>query len=255
MLLKGKPIADEIYNKIYPTIKNHTLNICGYMSEIDTESYAKQIMKVAEKLDVKVLFNDDIDKYDSLIMSEYGLIAIPPKYIYDVDGISEVSLSRFYVHGMEMFAPATPKAVMKILKYYKLKEKFGNNIVVIGRSERVGRPLAHLLQLDNYTITLCHSYTNYIEKYLLDADIIVSCIGIPNFITKTWTKPQAIIDVGVNLVNGKLTGDICDKFDTDNITPVPGGVGPVTTACLFEKMALNIKIRRGKNVYPYTYPQ
>ncbi|MEO5947159.1 MAG: tetrahydrofolate dehydrogenase/cyclohydrolase catalytic domain-containing protein [Chitinophagaceae bacterium] len=163
----------------------------------------------------------------------------------DVDGFHPVSVGRM-VQGVQTFVSATPYGIMLLLKHYKIDTK-GKHAVVVGRSNIVGRPMSILLSSNtnpgNCTVTVCHSKTENIKEYCLQADIIVAALGKTEFITADMVKEGAIvIDVGITRVSDsskksgfKLRGDVA--FDTvapkcSWITPVPGGVGPMTIAAL-----------------------
>jgi methylenetetrahydrofolate dehydrogenase (NADP+)/methenyltetrahydrofolate cyclohydrolase len=164
----------------------------------------------------------------------------------DVDGFHPANLGRLAM-GIPRFIPCTPKGIMRIFEHYQisLAEK---HVVVIGRSNLVGRPLSILTSLKNRTgnatTTLCHSQTPDIPKFSLEADIVVAAIGVPNFIDESFIKPGVVlIDVGINRVSDqsekgyKIVGDIHRKrveLIASHITPVPGGVGPMTIAMLVE---------------------
>jgi methylenetetrahydrofolate dehydrogenase (NADP+)/methenyltetrahydrofolate cyclohydrolase len=161
----------------------------------------------------------------------------------DVDGFHPVNVGRV-VAGMPAFVSATPFGIMELLRRYKI-ETSGKNCVVIGRSNIVGRPMSILLSQKGVdcTVTLCHSRTRNLKKVCLQADIIVAALGMPEFLTGDMVKDGAVvIDVGTTRVPSTLTksgfklkGDI--KFEEvapkcSFITPVPGGVGPMTIASL-----------------------
>jgi len=165
----------------------------------------------------------------------------------DVDGFHPVNVGRL-LQGLPTFIPATPHGIMLMLEYYKVETK-GKHAVVVGRSNIVGRPMSVLLSSNtnpgNCTVTLCHSQTKNIKEFCLQADIIVAALGKPEFITADMVKEGAVvIDVGITRVEDKtkksgfkLKGDVA--FDTvapkcSWITPVPGGVGPMTIAALMK---------------------
>jgi methylenetetrahydrofolate dehydrogenase (NADP+)/methenyltetrahydrofolate cyclohydrolase len=156
----------------------------------------------------------------------------------DIDGLTEINIGKFY-SGDEAFTPCTPRSVMELLKSTGI-ELCGKNAVVIGRSNIVGKPVFQLLLKENCTVTICHSKTNDLEGICSKADILVSAIGKPQFITAEYVKEGAIvIDVGTSSVNGKITGDVV--FDdvinkASYVTPVPGGIGAVTTTMLIENI-------------------
>jgi methylenetetrahydrofolate dehydrogenase (NADP+) / methenyltetrahydrofolate cyclohydrolase len=179
-------------------------------------------------------------------ISEENIInAIDPDK--DVDGFHPVSVGRM-VQGLETFIPATPYGIMLMLEHYKIGTK-GKNAVVVGRSNIVGRPMSILLSSNtpagNCTVTVCHSHTKNLEAICAGADIIVAALGRPEFITAGMVKEGAvIIDVGITRVSDvtkksgfKLLGDV--QFESvapkcSFITPVPGGVGPMTIAALLK---------------------
>ena len=135
------------------------------------------------------------------------------------------------------FVPCTPAGVMEMLAYEKV-EIAGKNCVVIGRSNIVGKPMSMLLLHKNGTVTICHSKTENLKEVCQKADILVAAVGRPNFVKGDMVKQGAVvIDVGINRVDGKLVGDV-DFSDVEDkcsaITPVPGGVGPMTIAMLMQ---------------------
>lgn len=133
--------------------------------------------------------------------------------------------------------PCTPKGIITLLNYYDIPIS-GKNVVIIGRSNLVGRPLAELFLQRDATVTVCHSKTSNLAEFTRNADILVSAVGKPMFVTADMVKSDAVVvDVGINRVDGKLCGDV----DFENvkevaswITPVPGGVGPMTVASLMQ---------------------
>jgi methylenetetrahydrofolate dehydrogenase (NADP+)/methenyltetrahydrofolate cyclohydrolase len=154
----------------------------------------------------------------------------------DVDGFNPFNLGLLF-SGRPRFVPCTPKGIMTLLAEYKI-ELAGTRAVVIGRSIDVGRPMAALLMNADATVTVCHSKTKDLVYEVNRADILVSAIGKAHFITREMVKPGAVvIDVGINQLNGKLVGDVdfaAVKDIASAITPVPGGVGPMTIATLME---------------------
>ena len=164
----------------------------------------------------------------------------------DVDGFHPVNVGKMYL-GEETFIPCTPKGIMALLKKADCEIQ-GKNAVVLGRSQLVGAPVAQLLLQANATVTICHSKTKNIKQHCLNADIIIAAVGRPHFVRGDWIKKGAVvIDVGVNRSSGgKLYGDV--DFDsvsqhTSIITPVPGGVGPMTITMLLENTLLAYKRR------------
>lgn len=154
----------------------------------------------------------------------------------DVDGFSPVNVGKMVLNE-ECFLPCTPAGVIKMIKETGI-EIAGKHAVVIGRSNIVGKPVSQLLLQENATVTICHSRTKDLKHHTLQADILVVAIGKPKFVTRDMIKPGAIvIDVGVNRVDNKLCGDV--DYDgalevASYVTPVPGGVGPMTITMLME---------------------
>lgn len=160
----------------------------------------------------------------------------------DVDGFSPVNIGKLYT-GQETFVPCTPLGIMELLKHTGSLE--GKDVAVIGRSHIVGQPVAKLLTDENATVTLMHSRTKDMKERLKDFDVIVSAVGKPGLITADDIKEGAIIiDVGNTVVDGKLVGDV--DYDSafekaSYITPVPGGVGPLTITMVLNNTLLAAK--------------
>ncbi|MFC7440964.1 bifunctional methylenetetrahydrofolate dehydrogenase/methenyltetrahydrofolate cyclohydrolase FolD [Laceyella putida] len=152
----------------------------------------------------------------------------------DVDGFTPINVGNLVI-GQEAFLPCTPFGIMELLKQSGT-EIAGKHAVVVGRSNIVGKPISLLLQRADATVTMCHSRTVDLASYTRQADILIAAVGRPEMLTREHVKPGAVvIDVGVNRHHGKLVGDV--KFDevkeiASAITPVPGGVGPMTIAML-----------------------
>ena len=152
----------------------------------------------------------------------------------DVDGFHPMNVGAL-VSGKPAFAPCTPSSIMQLIRSTGI-DMSGKNAVVVGRSNVVGRPAAMLLLKESATVTICHSRTIDLKEHTLNADILVAAVGVPNLITGDMIKPGAIvIDAGINRVDGKTVGDV--EFETAKdvagfISPVPGGVGPVTRTIL-----------------------
>lgn len=163
----------------------------------------------------------------------------------DVDGFNPINVGNLCI-GEDCFISCTPYGIVKILEEYNIETE-GKEAVVLGRSNIVGKPMIQCLLNKNCTVTVCHSRTKEIEKIIKKADIVIAAIGKPNFVKKEMVKENAvIIDVGINrLEDGKIVGDV--DFDevskiASYITPVPGGVGPMTIA-----MLLNNLVKAAKN--------
>jgi methylenetetrahydrofolate dehydrogenase (NADP+) / methenyltetrahydrofolate cyclohydrolase len=168
----------------------------------------------------------------------------------DVDGYHPFNLGLLF-SGKPRFVPCTPKGIMTLLSEYKINIA-GARAVVVGRSIDVGRPMSALLTNADATVTLCHSRTKDLEGEMRQADILVSAVGKAHFVTAGMVKPGAVvIDVGINQLNGKLVGDV-DFAQVSEvasaITPVPGGVGPMTIATLMENTYLAAQEQACRNV-------
>jgi len=165
----------------------------------------------------------------------------------DVDGFHPYNVGRV-VAGLDGFIPATPYGVMKLLEEYNIDPK-GKNVCVVGASDIVGKPMATLMLNANASVDICHIYTKDLKAHTLNADIICVGVGVVNLIKEDMVKDGAIIiDIGINrLESGKLTGDVDFQnvsSKCDYITPVPGGVGPMTIAMLLENTIKSAKNRK-----------
>lgn len=153
----------------------------------------------------------------------------------DVDGITTYNAGRLFHDDYDVLAPSTPAGGMALLKHYDIPIQ-GRHAVVVGRSSVVGKPMAMMLLAENATVTICHSKSEDLPAICSTADILVSAVGRPNFITKEYVKPDAtVIDFGVNFVNGSMIGDVAAEDVAEiasALTPVPGGTGRVTTMVL-----------------------
>lgn len=169
----------------------------------------------------------------------------------DVDAFHPSNVGRIMI-GNYHFLPCTPAGVMEMLRHESISPE-GKNCVVIGRSNIVGKPMAMLLMHANGTVTICHSKTRNLKEICAHADILVAAVGKPKFITADMVKPGAVvIDVGMDRdENGKLCGDV-DYANVEPvasyITPVPGGVGPMTRAMLLQNTITAAKIQNGVSV-------
>lgn len=171
--------------------------------------------------------------------------AIDP--VKDVDGIHPVNMG-YLLNGNPRKLPCTPLGVMKLLESYHIPLE-GKKAVVIGRSNIVGKPMAQLLLLEHATVTVAHSYTRKLQELCRQADLLVVAVGKGHFLTKEYVKPGAVvIDVGMNQdADGRLIGDVAFDEVVDMasyITPVPGGVGPMTVTMLMMQVIENAKQRR-----------
>lgn len=168
----------------------------------------------------------------------------------DIDGLTLANQGKLFV-GMDALHPATPKGIMTLLQKYFI-EISGRNVVVVGRSKLVGKPISMLMLQKNATVTIAHSRTQNLKEVTKRADILVVAVGRPEFITADMVKKGAVVvDVGINKVEGKLIGDV--KYSevkevASYITPVPKGVGPMTIASLLENIVQSYKILNNKKI-------
>jgi methylenetetrahydrofolate dehydrogenase (NADP+)/methenyltetrahydrofolate cyclohydrolase len=160
-----------------------------------------------------------------------------------VDGLTPINRGKLFDYNEEI-APCTPKGIITLLEHYGVEFK-GKDVTLINRSNLVGKPLIFMLLRRNATVSVCHTSTKDIDRYIKQADILIVAVGQPKFITKDRIKKNVIIvDVGINNVNGKLCGDV--DFDgvfdkCSKITPVPGGIGPMTVCSLLENTYIMYK--------------
>ncbi len=277
-ILTGKEVAQHIEQELSREV--HELKTQGIVpglrilivgSAAESLAYTRNAVKIAEKLGIacnieqlpadtqendfiKTLSerNSDPDIHGILIMrplpkhirEDVVKYSIDPEK--DMDCLNPVNAGKVMVGDLTGFPPATPQAVMKILRFYEIPLS-GREVVIVGRSMVVGKPLAMLLLHENATVTVCHSKTRDLPAVCRRADILVVAIGKARMITHEHIKNGAtIIDVGINVEGGKLCGDV----DTENVinaaeavTPVPGGVGVVTTRVLLEHVVRAAKMQ------------
>ena len=241
-------IGDFAPSLIYVKNKEKSAREVGINSEIiryPKNVGEKDILKKIEELNK----NDEISgilvqlPLPSQISKEKIINAINPSK--DVDGFNPINVGNLS-SGYDSIVPCTPLGCLLLIK--KIEPNLaGKHAVIIGRSNLNGKPMAQLLLKENCTVTIVHSKTNDLQNECLKADILVAAVGVPNLIKKDWVKKNAIvIDVGINKVGEKILGDV--NFDElkDNvkaITPVPGGVGPMTIACLLKNTLTCFKAR------------
>ena len=241
-------IGDYTPSKIYVKNKEKSALEVGINSEI-----IKYPKNVSEK---EILIKlDELNKDESVSgilvqlplpdqISKAKIInAINPSK--DVDGFNPVNVGNLS-SGYKSIIPCTPLGCLLLIKKVE-KNLSGKHAVIIGRSNLNGKPMAQLLLKENCTVTIVHSKTKNLQQECLKADILVAAVGVPNLVKKDWVKDNAIvIDVGINKVGEKIVGDVNFedlKDKTKAITPVPGGVGPMTIACLLKNTLECFKAR------------
>ena len=249
VIMVGTDKASEVYVRN----KSKACEEIGIAFEeflLSEETTMKELLALIEKLNNRkdihgILLQSPIPKHLD-IRKAFNSI----NYKKDVDGFHPINVGKL-VLGEEGFVSCTPAGVMEMLKEYNIEIQ-GKKAVVIGRSTIVGKPLAQLLLNANATVTICHSKTQNIEQIAKEADILVAALGKPKFVTESMVKNGAVvIDVGINrTAEGKLIGDV----DFENvekiasyITPVPGGVGPMTVAQLMKNVVKAAKLTIAQN--------
>ena len=216
-------------------------NVIKYPSDISEEEVLKKIEELNNDKNisgilVQLPLPDQINK-------EKIINAIDP--LKDVDGFNPVNVGNL-ASGYKTIVPCTPLGCLLLIKKVE-KNLSGKHAVIIGRSNLNGKPMAQLLLKENCTVTIVHSKTKNLQNECLKADILVAAAGVPNLVKKDWVKSDAVvIDVGINKVNNKIIGDVNFEEIKDKvkaITPVPGGVGPMTIACLLSNTLECFKAR------------
>lgn len=269
MIISGKELSDELRSEIVERVKviKNIYDVVPHLAVIivgddpASQSYVKGKSKACDEVGITnttIQLPSDVSQQDLIkTIDELNrnskidgiLVQLPlPNHIdeasvmnyinplKDVDGFHPVNVDGLYT-GKKCIKPCTPTGIIKLLKKAKVEIE-GKNVVVLGRSNIVGLPVAKMLLDENATVTVCHSRTKNLKEITSQADILIVAIGKPKFVTADMVKDGAVvIDVGVNRVDGKLVGDV--DFDnvehkTSVITPVPGGVGPMTITCLLE---------------------
>jgi methylenetetrahydrofolate dehydrogenase (NADP+)/methenyltetrahydrofolate cyclohydrolase len=171
--------------------------------------------------------------------------------IKDVDGFHPVSAG-YLLQGSPTFVAATPAGIMELLREYDVALK-GAQAVVIGRSNIVGKPMALLLLAEHATVTICHSRTRDLAGVVRQADVVVAAVGRPETVTADMVKEHAtVVDVGINRVEGKIVGDVAEdvRGRAGLLTPVPGGVGPMTIASLLRNTVRAARYQAGDLAFP-----
>jgi methylenetetrahydrofolate dehydrogenase (NADP+)/methenyltetrahydrofolate cyclohydrolase len=171
--------------------------------------------------------------------------------VKDVDGFHPFNAGQLYL-GRPTLVPATPLGIMALLAEHRVPLE-GAETVVIGRSDIVGKPIAHLLLQANATVTICHSRTRDLARYTLEADVLVVAVGSPDVVTADMIKQgAAVVDVGINRTENGVVGDVAPDAGelAAYLTPVPGGVGPMTIAMLLRNTVKAARYRRGLLAFP-----
>lgn len=265
-LMNGKEVAEYIKQQVKAEIEKLGLDVSLAVVVVGdnpaSKIYVNNKKKACEYVGIKSLeynLSKDVSEVELLGLIDYLnnsnrvhgiLVQLPlPEHINadkvleritpekDVDGFTSINIGKLW-QGNYDFAPCTAMGIIELLDFYGI-EIAGKNCVVVGRSNIVGKPLAALLLERNATVTVCHSKTKDLYKHASQADILISAVGKPNFITWGLVKKGAVvIDVGINRdENGKICGDVAFEDVKDKvgaISPVPNGVGPMTVAMLMK---------------------
>jgi methylenetetrahydrofolate dehydrogenase (NADP+) / methenyltetrahydrofolate cyclohydrolase len=278
-LIKGKPIAERIRAEVAEEVK--AIGHIGLVTVLVGDDPASEVyIRLKHKAALEAGFDardvrlpaetseDDLlaqvaalnadDEIDAILVQlplpghidEARILrAIAPAK--DVDGLHPANAGQLFL-GKPTLVGATPVGVMAMLREHAI-EIDGARAVVIGRSTIVGKPMAHLLMQANATVTVCHSHTRDLPRHTLEADILVAAVGVPAMVSTDMVKPGGVvIDVGINRTDAGLVGDV-DPGAAEVaafMTPVPGGVGPMTIACLLQNAVRCARYRRGELAYP-----
>ena len=232
-------VGEDPASKVYVSNKKKACENLGIISEeyaLPESTTNEELLTLIEELNSKPSINGILCQLPLPRHLDEKLIinSIDPEK--DVDAFHPFNVGKIMI-GDFYFLPCTPAGVMEMLKYENIEVE-GKTCVVIGRSNIVGKPMNMLLLHQNGTVTVCHSKTKNLKEICRNADILVAAVGRPKFVTEDMVKNGAVvIDVGINRVDGKLCGDV-DFENVKNkvsaITPVPGGVGPMTIAMLMQ---------------------
>ena len=242
-------VGDNSASKVYVKNKSKACQECGIEFEeilLDANTSMETLLSIIDKLNERtdingILLQSPIPK-DLNIQEAFERIS----YKKDVDGFNPVNVGKLMI-GEDTFISCTPYGIIKMLEAYNIEIE-GKHAVIIGRSNIVGKPLAQCLLRNNATVTICHSKTRDISQITKTADILISAVGRVNMVTSEMVKEGAVvIDVGMNRNDdGKLVGDVDFenvKEKASYITPVPGGVGPMTIAMLMNNVVKATKIQ------------
>lgn len=277
MILEGKTLKEKILNELTEEVSTLEVKPTLVVIQVGEDPASKVYVSQKEKMANKIGYNfihekieetiteeeliNIINKYNNNEEIDGMLVQMPlPKHINenniqnaidytkDVDGLTDLNAGRL-LHNKDSLVACTSLGIIELLKYYNIDIE-SKNVVIVGRSNLVSKPLYSLFINANATVTMCHSKTENLKKITKEADILVVAVGKPHFITKDMVKENAtVIDVGINRVDGKLYGDVDyeNVKDIANITPVPGGVGQMTVAMLGKNVHKAYCLRRKKS--------
>ena len=247
-------VGDDPASDVYIRLKHKASDAAG-IAAVDYRLPAQTTEE--ELVDLVQELNED-DSIDGILVQTplpdqideaHVMRALDP--MKDVDGLHPFSAGQLYL-GHQTLVPATPLGVMHLLEEYRIPTA-GARAVVVGRSALVGKPMALLLLQANATVTICHSRTQDLARHTLDADLLVAAVGVPGVITADMVKQGAtVIDVGITRTEAGLVGDVEADVAEEAafLTPVPGGVGPMTIAVLLGNTVRASRYRRGQLAFP-----
>jgi methylenetetrahydrofolate dehydrogenase (NADP+) / methenyltetrahydrofolate cyclohydrolase len=247
-------VGDDPASEVYIRLKHKAADAAGIEAvdhRLPVTTSEDELVELVEEL------NDD-DSIDGILVQtplpdqiDEARVMRTIDPMKDVDGLHPFSAGQLYL-GRQTLVPATPLGVMHLLTEYRIPIA-GTRAVVVGRSPLVGKPMAMLLLQANATVTICHSRTEDLARHTLDADVLVAAVGVPEMITPDMVKQGAtVVDVGITRTDAGLVGDV----DPDVaeiaafLTPVPGGVGPMTIAALLRNAVRAARYRTGKLAFP-----
>ncbi len=247
-------VGDDPASEVYIRLKHKAATEAGFDAtdlRLPAETAEEALLAKLAELNA----SDDVDAIlvqlplpEHIDEAKVIRAVVPSK---DVDGFHPLNAGELYL-GRPALVSATPRGVLALLAEHRV-ELDGARAVVIGRSAIVGKPMSLLLQQANATVTLCHSHTRDLPRHTLDADVLVVAAGVPALVGPEMVKGGAVVvDVGMNRTEAGLVGDVDPGAAevASAITPVPGGVGPLTIACLLENAVRCARYRSGELVYP-----
>ena len=251
MILDGKTLSDKIKEEIKTKVKNYLIKPTLAVIQIGEDEASNIYINSKRKSCENVGINFIHEKFSSSASEQEVINKIiefnNDSYVngiliqLDVDGLTDINMGLLFKDNNNLI-PCTPQGIIKLLEEYNI-DLVGKHAVVVGKSNLVGKPMAMLLLQKGATVTICHSKTIDLKQYTKQADILICAVGKKDLITKDMVKEHAVVvDVGMNRVDGKLYGDVDFENIKDiasYITPVPGGVGPMTVAMLLSNVLKN----------------
>ena len=237
-------VGEDPASNVYVNAKAKLAKEIGYEFEharFSEDVEEEELIKKIEEINASPKINGVIVQLPIPKHLNASLIINKIDPVKDVDGLTELNAGKLLTSTSSLVS-CTPKGIMTLLREYNI-ELAGKHVVIVGRSNLVGKPLISLCLNENATVTICHSKTVGLENYTREADILIVAVGKPKLISSSMVKDGAVvIDVGINRLNNKLCGDV-DYEEVSKkaslITPVPGGVGPMTTISLMENVLIS----------------